>query len=431
MIGNNREKNKIFMYAVPVVIVLLAFPLIKWVTRSSPGDAGMITNQRSGFDQWAQQGKKAAKPPVTASDAAVAAGGQRSKTQRNMTERTAAQAAAVQGAARQQSGAQAADSSASANDGISTGQRAHEQKFLREHGTEISKYQGYLASLGKKYTNQEVAKMNAEFAANGRVMALKEQYQKDKNPYRWARGMIALPEVRNALVHYSANPKVLGSMSKVTLEALKNPPSPALYRETVRFLSKDSQMSTYMKELTGSLGETIPKTLPKALPGGTDTTPLENLGQQITGGNSAPSIPGMPDIPELPGGSGTSTDDRYPVACECVSGAKVFRQKLTDAIVALGSSKDQSILMPDEGCGPPFRVVAGKENEYARAIIGILSQWGYAGWQLPWAGDIIAIRKTAEFHEEYDFLTSKNCARTFGADTCRPAGFRTAADLPR
>lgn len=222
--------------------------------------------------------------------------------------------------------------------------------------------------------------------------------------------------MRAALVRYSSNKNVLRAVSGVALEALKNPPPAAIYQEALRFFTFDSQMASFVRELAQSAAGNAANTLNQAVPPGTDTAPLTNLAMQLAGGNTQTAGP-EPSVPDL-----ASLDSQYLIPTRCVSGASAYRQKVISAIISYANA-NPGIMTPDDACYPPYRVVRGGENAYAAGVVGILTGWGYSSCQLPWAGDVIAVKRTAAFHEEYDFLTSNNCARAFGADTCRPAGF--------
>lgn len=404
MLDDLDEKHKKIFYAAAIILLILIWPVARWVRQADTGGTSSSAAGRRIFDP--RMGEAPRTPRMNAPGNTAGDGAQASPT-RSPEEERAAGKAARERTARQQAYDRSLQISAAAESGIPDEQKAYERRFLRQHDKEVRSYQNYLANLGRKYMNPEVAKMDAEFASMPRFMALKDQYGKDRDAYKWARGAIALPEVRNALLHYSANPKVVGALAKAALEALSNPPPKTLYQEMLRFISTDSGMSPYVKELAGTALPRAASTLPEALPKGTDTGPLTTLGGQIAGG----------------GGVKPPDPDPDPVSEDgCVSGATAYRNHVINAIVNFAAA-NPAVMTPDDGCYPPFRITAGQENAYVQGVAKLLTGWGFPARQLPWAGDVMAVKRTNAFHEEYDILTSKNCARAYGADTCRPAQF--------
>ena len=162
---------------------------------------------------------------------------------------------------------------------------AGEQAFVNRHKKAIKSYQKYLSSLGRKYRGKYPAlrAMDAEFRKMPRYAALNRAYARDRNPYKWARGVMALPEVKSAIVKYCRNPQVAKGMIELSLEALRNPPPREIYSEILNFLSSDAKTSKYVSELTRPVAEGAAMALPELDPG-TDFSPLTKLGDQIIGG---------------------------------------------------------------------------------------------------------------------------------------------------
>ncbi|OGS56061.1 MAG: hypothetical protein A3J79_14070 [Elusimicrobia bacterium RIFOXYB2_FULL_62_6] len=402
MAQKSGSKYKLLLFAAPVV-VLLTWPAVRWAKKANTGDIKLSTAEASSFHSQ-EEVRQPAPPPAPADEPAVAPEDSglnlHYKTKEEAEkERAAAEAerAAAAEAARRQAESRAEQSKAP------YAQSAEEKDFLRRNGGDLRKYGNFLAGLGAKHGNTEVDKMSAEFNGMPRLSALNAQYKKDKDPYRWARGAAALPEVRAALVRYSSNPRVVGALARAGLDALKNPPPQSIYKETVRFFTTDAQLAPFVRELKDSAGNNVSKNLPK----GVDLSPLNDLGLELAG---QPNIPPPPSLKPPARGDG------------CVTGASVYRGLVVKAITSFAAA-NRSVMDPDDACFPPYRIAGGKENAYVQGVAKILTGWGYPARQLPWAGDVISVKRTSEFHEEYDILVSNNCARSFGADTCKPAGF--------
>lgn len=286
-----KGKYKIWLYITPVII-LLTWPVVRWVMRANSNDMRLSKDAYSAFNSQEgelQRENEAGKPAPELNERGLSIR-YKTREQEEREEQEAAEARAARAAAaRQQADARAAYKTGETQAEVSDAQRAHEKEFLRQHDAKIRKYQAYLDALGRKYKNAEVAKMDAEFAGMDRFMALKAQYAKDRDAFKWARGVVALPEVRDAVLRYSSNPGVLGALVGAALEALRNPPPAAVYQEMLGFFSSDSQMVPYMHDLAGNTAQNVAGALPYALPAGTDITPLANLGTQIAGGNRPPA----------------------------------------------------------------------------------------------------------------------------------------------
>ena len=164
-----------------------------------------------------------------------------------------------------------------------------EAAFLRKHDKEIKRYQDYLASLGRKYRAQYPAlkRLDSDFAKMDRYMALKKQYDSDRDAYKWARGTIALPEVRKRLLSASTDPEVMKGLIGLALEALKHPPSNAIHDEMLRFLCSDKQAAPYVDSMSMDVVQNLTMTLPSAVTPGMDLTPLKKIGDEISSGGSS------------------------------------------------------------------------------------------------------------------------------------------------
>ncbi|MEI7529654.1 MAG: hypothetical protein WCK76_12010 [Elusimicrobiota bacterium] len=163
---------------------------------------------------------------------------------------------------------------------------AREKAFLAKYDGVISNYQDYLGELGQKFYKKSAAirKMDSDFVKMGRYMALKEQYEKDRDAYKWARGVMALPEVRSTIFGYLTDPGMILAGAEVLSEALKNPPPAAVYDEMMRFMTTDSQATVLVGEVSRTLVENSGSVMPQLMDSGVDISGLQKLGSQITPG---------------------------------------------------------------------------------------------------------------------------------------------------
>ncbi|HBB66261.1 MAG TPA: hypothetical protein DCZ93_02955 [Elusimicrobia bacterium] len=177
-----------------------------------------------------------------------------------------------------------------ATDASSAGKR-HELDFLRRHDREIGRYQNYLSALGRRYMAKYPALrgVDSDFARMDRYMALKTQYEKDRDAYKWVRGVMALPEVRAELVRCTTDPEVLKAIVELSLEALNtNPPPAAVKDEALRVLAGDEKVATYVADISGQAAGNIAASLPLVVTPGMDLSPLQNMVSQVASGQAPP-----------------------------------------------------------------------------------------------------------------------------------------------
>ncbi|PIU19203.1 MAG: hypothetical protein COT18_08720 [Elusimicrobia bacterium CG08_land_8_20_14_0_20_59_10] len=170
-------------------------------------------------------------------------------------------------------------------------QKTQEGEFLREHDTALKQYQANLRDLGlqlrEKYPG--VKKVDADFANMSRYMALKQQYENDRDAYKWARGVMALPEVRQKMINCMSDPDVMMAGIEMALAVLKNPPPAPIYSEVIRFLTTDRQAVSYVQEMSGHAVENLDSVIPQIATAGLDITPLQDFGAQLTAGGTTSS----------------------------------------------------------------------------------------------------------------------------------------------
>ncbi len=164
--------------------------------------------------------------------------------------------------------------------------RQREADFIRTHAVEIMDYQARLNILGLKYMAKYPAlrRMDADFAKMGRYMKLKKQFEKDLDAYSFARGMTALPEVRAAIIRYSANPEVVMGLMAAALEAVKNPPPQAIQAEVANFFAENPIATSYVNDvLVQAMGNAMPTI--SSIPG-QDLATLQKIGSGVLGGST-------------------------------------------------------------------------------------------------------------------------------------------------
>lgn len=161
---------------------------------------------------------------------------------------------------------------------------AGEQEFLKKHGKQIQAYgDRVLGPISQKYRKKFpiVREVDLAFGKLPRYMALNEQYAKDKDLYKWARGVIGLPEVRKTMMKYSTNVDVWKVAVQMSLEALKTPPPKPIYDEAQRFMTGDKQMAKFVGDFAMDVVPLMGTMMTRAIPPGTDIKPLQGLVTQL------------------------------------------------------------------------------------------------------------------------------------------------------
>ena len=275
---------------------MLAWPVAKWMKKDAPQEIFLPEDTTNAFNNDARKNtprRRAGtagglRPIDTALTRDLREGGGRART---ASPRPLAPVFARRSSSSPRS-AKPRRSSTDDSSGTTThyGGKKRERAFLRKHYREIRRYQNRLGALGRKYRAKYPAlrKMDAEFSKMDRYMALNRQYKKDRNAFNWARGVMALPEVRAALIRYSSDPQVVKAVVEVSLEAMKTPPPQEIQREIQRFLTADPKTSDHVNEvLVQSLGNDM-GTL-TSMPAKT-LAPLQKLGSKVMGTNFANTV---------------------------------------------------------------------------------------------------------------------------------------------
>jgi hypothetical protein len=108
-------------------------------------------------------------------------------------------------------------------------------------------------------------------------VALSRQCDKDRNFYKWVRGVVQLPEFRGMFLKHSTDPEVWKAGVGMALEALRNPPPSALYTEFLKVATEDPIASKHTPQLLGAVLTNMPGMAMTAVTPGTDLTPLSGL----------------------------------------------------------------------------------------------------------------------------------------------------------
>ena len=160
---------------------------------------------------------------------------------------------------------------------------ANEKEFLRAHDAQLKAYQERLRGITRRYHAKYpmVRKVDHAFGNLPRYMAVKEQYGRDRDAYKWARNAIALPEVRALIKNYASSPEVWQAAIGMMLEALKNPPPPEIRAEVKRFLADEPVMQEFMADFSQEATKHV-AFVPQVVDPTTDLTPLTNLVQEMS-----------------------------------------------------------------------------------------------------------------------------------------------------
>lgn len=179
--------------------------------------------------------------------------------------------------------------SASGAEPAPTAARAREKAYLAAHGKEIAAYHAKLDAIAMKFykTHPVVRDVDRAFAGMSRYMAVKRQFDKDRDPYKFAREAIALPEVRSEIARRAADPAVWNAAISMMLQALKNPPPASLYGEAKNFMTGDEKVAGYVTEFTGVVTSNV-GALVKGIPRDADVRPLEKLARDVAPGAPIP-----------------------------------------------------------------------------------------------------------------------------------------------
>ena len=301
-IMNENKGFKLLIWGCFAVIgVMLAWPVLNWVKKGSSSELTMSNDAaeafNSGNEEFVSESGNGEDGNPELYDSAIDVRYQSKAERESAASRAARERSTRQETAGRQGGGGADGAgragreggAASADQAADPSERQRERAFIRRHAKEIKAYQSRLQAIGRKYMAKypSLRKMDSEFGNMPRYMALCKQYEKDRNAYNWARGVMTLPEVRGAIIRYSANAEVVRGIVEISMEAMKSPPPQAIQSEIKRFMTEDMNTATYVNDLSVQVMGNAMAILP-TIPG-QNLAPLQKLGNDIMGGNTNPA----------------------------------------------------------------------------------------------------------------------------------------------
>lgn len=170
-------------------------------------------------------------------------------------------------------------------------ERQRERDFIAKHDGTIRATQQKLNVITRRYYKKEkiVRDVDAAFGKLPRYMALKEQYNKDRDAYAFVRGAVGLKEVRQTVYKYATNVDVWRVTIGMMTEGLKQKPPPPVYNEVKRFMADDVKVAGFVTDLTGYMMPRMGGILPQVVKPGQDIKPLQDLAKELNLGG-APKV---------------------------------------------------------------------------------------------------------------------------------------------
>lgn len=173
-------------------------------------------------------------------------------------------------------------------------QRKKELEFLQRYGGVLAQYHGRLARITDKFYKKDpvVRDVDRAFSNMPRYMAIKARYEKDGDPFQFARDVIALPEVRDEIAKRMTDVNVWKAAISMMTETLRTQPAPQpVYDAAKNFMLFDPSMSKYISDFATEAQKNIPAAV-GALPSGSDLDALNkvlrDVAPQAAAGMSAP-----------------------------------------------------------------------------------------------------------------------------------------------
>ncbi|TBR22935.1 hypothetical protein EPO15_06935 [bacterium] len=162
-------------------------------------------------------------------------------------------------------------------------ERQREKDFIAKHDASIRATQEKLSVITRKYYKKEpiVREVDAAFGKLGRYMALKAQYDKDRDAYAFVRGAVGLPEVRKTVYKYATNVDVWRATIGMMTEGLKQKPPPAVYNEIKRVMSDDTKIAGFVTDVTGYMIPRMGTIVPQVIKPGQDIKPIQDLAKEL------------------------------------------------------------------------------------------------------------------------------------------------------
>lgn len=165
--------------------------------------------------------------------------------------------------------------------------REREQAFLARHGAALKTYHARMAGIALRYrkTHKVVAEVDMAFAAMPRYMEVKKRFDRQRDPYAFARDALALPEVRAEVSKRLKDPAVWSAaLGMITATLKEAPPPKAFYDEALSFMSGDAAVAEHVSRFTEEAAKQAPA-MAAALP--KDPKELAALQKLVADGNAA------------------------------------------------------------------------------------------------------------------------------------------------
>jgi hypothetical protein len=192
---------------------------------------------------------------------------------------------------------QQAAAPASSGGDVSDAERKHEKEFLAKYGATLSAYQNRVTNqIANRYyrNNATVRRVDLEFSKMANYMAVRKQYDKDHDPFSFARNALALPEVRQQIAKMAGDVNVWKAAFGMISETMKSPPPKELYAEAKRFMGQE-QVTDYMANEFMPLARKNTTVIQGAIDEKTDMGALQKLATDVM-----PSAGGMGGAPMSP-----------------------------------------------------------------------------------------------------------------------------------
>lgn len=162
-------------------------------------------------------------------------------------------------------------------------ERQRERDFIAKHDASIRATQEKLTVITRRYYKKEpvVREVDAAFGKLPRYMALKAQYEKDRDAYAFVRGAVGLQEVRKTVYKYATNIDVWRVTLGMMTEGLKQKPPPPVYNEIKRVMTDDTKVATFVTDLTGYMIPRMGTIIPQVIKPGQDIKPIQDLAKEL------------------------------------------------------------------------------------------------------------------------------------------------------
>lgn len=157
--------------------------------------------------------------------------------------------------------------------------RETEKEWLKKNGHLIEKEETRLMPITRRFRKEHkvVREVDVAFGKLPRYMDIKHQYQKDRDPYKFMRGAVSLPEVRGLILKYSTNPAVWRASVGMMTEAMKQPPPKVVKEEITRFMTTDKTVSKFVGDFAEAIIPRLGKMIRETVPPGTNLGPLKDI----------------------------------------------------------------------------------------------------------------------------------------------------------